>query len=257
MEIYLDLAVILNFLVDFLLLMGTNRLAGFPLDARRCAAGAAVGAAYGGVCLLPRFRFLGNAFWRLVFLGLVAATAFGTGWGAVKRGGVFVLLSMALGGIAQQVHQNGFMALVLCAGGVWLLCRIAFGGGILGQEYVDVTLHWDGRTQRVLALRDTGNTLRDPITGAPVLVVSAQVGQRLTGLTREQLAKPIETLAQRPIPGLRLIPYRAVGQSGGLLLGLSLERVCMDGRQIRAVAAFAPEGLEESGVQALVTGGAL
>ncbi len=42
-----------------------------------------------------------------------------------------------------------------------------------------------------------------------------------------------------------------------VLWGLSLERVCMDGRQIRAVAAFAPEGLEESGVQALVTGGAL
>ncbi len=201
-------------------------------------------------------------------------------------GGVWLLCRIAFGGgILGQEYVDvtlHWMALVLCAGGVWLLCRIAFGGGILGQEYVDVTLHWDGHTQRVLALRDTGNTLRDPITGAPVLVVSAQVGQRgqeyvdvtlhwdghtqrvlalrdtgntlrdpitgapvlvvsaqvgqrLTGLTREQLAKPIETMAQRPIPGLRLIPYRAVGQSGGLLLGLSLERVCMDGRQIRAV----------------------
>lgn len=257
MEIYLDLAVILNFLVDFLLLMGTNRLAGFPLGAGRCAAGAAVGAAYGGICLLPGFRFLGSTLWRLVFLGLLAAAAFGTGPGALRRGGVFVLLSMALGGIAQQVHRGGIVPLLLCAAGVWLLCRIAFGSGIVGQEYVDVTLDWGGRTQRVLALRDTGNTLRDPITGAPVLVVSAQVGQQLTGLTREQLARPIETLAQRPIAGLRLIPYRAVGQSSGLLLGLSMDRVSIGGRQVRAVAAFAPEGLEQGAVEALLTGGTL
>ena len=60
MDIYLDLAVILNFIVDFLLLLGTNRLAGFPLDARRCALAAALGGVYGGACLIPGFSFLGD-----------------------------------------------------------------------------------------------------------------------------------------------------------------------------------------------------
>ena len=44
MEVYLDLVVILNFLVDFLLLLGTNRLSGFPLAAGRCAAAAGLAA---------------------------------------------------------------------------------------------------------------------------------------------------------------------------------------------------------------------
>ena len=37
MAVYLDLVVLLNYLVDFLLLLGTNRLSGFPLAPGRCA----------------------------------------------------------------------------------------------------------------------------------------------------------------------------------------------------------------------------
>ena len=99
-----------------------------------------------------------------------------------------------------------------------------------------------------------GNTLRDPITGEPVLVVAGSVGQRLTGLTEDQLRTPLETLARRPIPGLRLIPYRAVGQSGGMLLGVRMDKVSVGSRQGSAIVAFAPEGLGGEGLyQALVT----
>ena len=42
LKIYLDLVVILNFLVDFLLLLGTNRLSGFPASPLRAAASAAL-----------------------------------------------------------------------------------------------------------------------------------------------------------------------------------------------------------------------
>ena len=97
MQIYLDLVVILNFVVDFLLLLGTNRLSGFPAAARRAAAAAALGALYSGVCMLPRLRFLGGLVWRTVSLAGMAVIAFGWGKSAWKRSGVFVILSMALG----------------------------------------------------------------------------------------------------------------------------------------------------------------
>lgn len=251
MEIYLDLVMFLNFSVDFLLLLGTNRLSGFPLSPGRCALGAALGAVYSGTCLLPGFRFLSSLLWRGVSLALMAGAAFGWNRSAWKRGGVFVLLSMALGGAAMQLRRGNLLSLLLAAGGIWLLCRVAFGAGVGGREYVPVTLTHGGQSLSVLALRDSGNTLRDPITGEPVLVVSARVGQRLTGLPIEQFSTPLETLARRPVPGLRLIPYQAVGQGAGMLLGLRLEQVKIDGKAHSAVAAFAPEGLEGS-YQALV-----
>lgn len=256
MEIYLDLVVILNFLVDFLLLLGTNRLSGFPLSARRCAASAALGGIYSGACMLPGFCFLGSALWRVVSLGLMAVIAFGCSRSAVKRGGVFLLLSMALGGIAMGFGKGNFFALVLAAAGVWLLCRIAFGDTVGGREYVPLTLTYGKETASLIALRDSGNTLRDPITGEGVLIIAGNVAQRLTGLSPQQIRAPLETITQRPIPGLRLIPYRAVGNSGGMLLGLRFENVKLGSRTQSAIVAFAAEGLGGGeAYQALVAAG--
>lgn len=247
MEIYLDLLVILNFLVDFLLLLGTNRLSGFPLDPGRCALAAALGSLYSGLCLLKGFYFLGNILWRLVCLGLMGSLAFGWNWGAWKRTGVFLLLSLALGGMAVSLGRQDFLALVLGAGGIWLLCRVAFGEKIGGREYLPLELHWGENRANIVALRDSGNTLRDPVTGEGVVIIDRRTAESLTGLTRQQLQSPVETLAAGPIPGLRLIPYRAVGQGAGMLLALRLPQVKLGSRWQSTLVAFSPEGLGENG----------
>lgn len=256
MQIYLDLAVILNFAVDFLLLLGTNRLSGFPAAAGRTAAAAALGALYSGGCMLPRLRFLGGLVWRIVSLAGMAVIAFGWGKSAWKRSGVFVILSMALGGVAVSVGKGYFMSLVLAAVGVWLLCRVAFGGQVGGREYVPVELTHEGKTVSIIALKDSGNTLRDPITGEPVLVISGDVAQRLTGLTQSQLRAPLDTVMRCSIPGLRLIPYRSVGQSGSMLLAMRFEEVKIGSKEQSAIVAFAPDGLGRQMYQAL-TGGVI
>lgn len=257
MEIYLDLVMMLNFLVDFLLLLGTNRLSGFPLGVPRCAGAALLGSVYSGACLLPGFRFLGNLLWRIVSLLLMGTVAFGLCRSAVKRTGVFLLLSMALGGLVLSLGRNDFGALVLAALLCFGLCRICFGDGVGSREYVPLTLSYGGQCASIIALRDSGNTLRDPITGEQVLVVSGAVGQRLTGLTQQQLRHPLETLAQRPIPGLRLIPYKAVGQNGNFLLGLRMENVKVGNEITDAVVAFAAEDFGRGEVYQALTGGVL
>ena len=185
------------------------------------------------------------------------ASAWGCSRSAWKRSGIFLLLSMALGGIALSLGRSDFVALVLAALFCFGLCALCFGGRIGSREYVPLTLIYEGKSASIIALRDSGNTLRDPITGEQVLVVSGEIGQRLTGLSPEQLRHPLETLAQRPIPGLRLIPYRSVGNAGGFLLGLRLEQVKIDGRTTSAVVAFAAEGLGRGDVYQALTGGAL
>lgn len=256
MEVYLEMVVILNFLVNFFLLLGTNRLSGFPPEPGRCALAAAVGAAYSGACLLPDFRFLGSAPWRIVILCTLAVVAFGYDRAAMKRGGVFVLLNMAMGGVAVWVGKGDVLSAALAAALIWLLCRLAFGDGAGRQEYIPVTLTYGENTVQVTALRDSGNTLHDPVTGEQVLVISGAVAEKLTGLTHQQLSAPLETLAQRPVPGLRLIPYRAVGHTG-LLLALRFEQAKIGSRLQSTIAAFAPEGLGEETMYQALTGGVL
>lgn len=257
MSVYLDLVVLLNFLVDLLLLAGTQRLAGHQPNLPRLLGAAAIGGVYGGVCLLPRLRFLGGTAWRLTALAGMAGVAFGTGRESVKQGCLFVLLSFALGGMALSMSGRGLPALLLGLSGLWLISAAGFGGKVSGQEYVAVTLRYAGKTVAVTALRDTGNTLRDPVTGEPVLILSARAAEKLTGLTAQQLGNPMSTLASGVLPGLRLIPYRAVGVRGGMLLGLRLENCVIGQKHCACVVAFAPEGLDEQkGYQAL-TGGVI
>ena len=254
MTVYLDLVVLLNFLVDGLLLMGANRLTGHPAGWRRCALAAALGSVYAGVCMLPEYRFLGNTLWRMVCLAAMAGFAFGWNWGALRRGTIFVLLSMALGGMAMGIGRGSFISLVLAATGVALLCALGVRSPLGFDKYQPVELLWKGQKLKLTALVDTGNTLTDPITGTSVLVVGMDVGQRL-GISREMIHDPIGALARGDIPGARLIPYRAVGKPGGMLLMLRFDRVLLGKNEISPMVAFAPEEIGRTdGYQAL-TGG--
>jgi len=255
LAVYLDLVMLLNFLVDFLLLLGTNRLSGFPAQPGRCGIAALLGAVYSGACLLPGFRFLGNLLWRCVSLCLMGSLAFGWNRSAFKRSGVFLLLSMAMGGIALSLGRGDVLSLVLCAALCLLLSLVSFGGQVGGREYIPLKITYEGRSASLIALKDTGNTLRDPVTGEQVLVISAEVAGRLTGLTREQLQHPLETLAFRPIPGLRLIPYRSVGNGGAFLLGKRFEEITIGDRKQSALVAFAAEGLGKGEIYQALTGG--
>lgn len=253
MTVYLDAVMLLNFLVDFLLLLGTNRLSGFPGNPVRCAGAATLGGIYAGACLLHGFHFLGNTVWRGCILLLMAVCAFGIDRNAWKRCGVFLLLSLALGGAASCFHKRDAFALVLAAGGIWLLCRIGFGGGIGGREYVPMTLSLGENSVQLTALKDSGNTLRDPISGEEVFVIGPEAAETLTGLTLEELRAPLETMAKHPIPGLRLIPFHAVG-GGGMLLGLRFDKVLVGNCTKSAIVAFSGEKIGQgNGYQALVT----
>lgn len=254
MTLYLDLTLLLNFLVDGLLLLAANRLAGYPPGWGRTALSAAVGGVYGAACMVPGFAFLGNLFWRLVSLAGMSVLAFGCNASALRRGMIFVLLTMALGGMALGLKTRGFVQLTLAAAGVAALCRLGLSRSLGSQKCCTVELQWLGKTIRLLALRDTGNTLRDPVSGQSVLVLGEQVGKKM-GLTTQQLRDPVETLRSGAFSGARLIPYQAVGQPGGLLLGLRLEQVKVDGKSVSPLVAFAPGPIgAEDGYQALAGG---
>lgn len=255
MTVYLDLVMGLNFGVDFLLLLGTNRLSGFPPGWKRCALAALLGGLYSGGCMLPGFRFLGNTLWRLVCLGIMGSIAFGLNPAALKRTGVFVLLSMAMGGIALGFGRNDFGMLILSAAVTWLLCRVGFGKRVGGREYVTVSIGSGEEKVDLIALRDSGNTLTDPITGEQVLVVGPETAEKLTGLTGDQLKKPMETLVSRRQSGLRLIPYNAVGQPGGMLLAKRFGQVKVGQWQGSALIAFAPETIGRGDVYQALAGG--
>lgn len=243
------MAVALYFCVNGLLLLGTARMAGRRVSMLRLLLASTLGAGYGAGCMMPGFRFLGALHWHLISLALMSVVAFG--WDG-KLGCIFAVLAMALGGVALGTGRGGLWQLPLYGAGVFFLTRYAFGPP--GKKLLPVTLSGNGKLLRLTALADTGNQLRDPITGRSVLVVSCETARELTGLTREQLRHPLQTMTAAPLPGLRLIPYQAVGAENGLLLAMGVPMVEVGGRKGPGVVAFAPQ---EFGVEYQAIAGGL
>lgn len=204
------------------------------------------------MCLLPGYVFLGGLLFRTVSLLAMAFLCFGLKRGSVKRALVFLLLSFALGGAATLMHNEDFFAPIAGAAAVWCLCRVGLGGRIGGRRLLPLEVENGMRRVCLTALHDTGNGLRDAVTGSTVIVVDAEAAKTLTGLTPQQLRKPADILLRCPGAKYRLVPFRTVGCPGGMLLAKAL-RVKEGHLWKNRLVAFSPEKLGED-FQAL-TGG--
>lgn len=246
---YMAAVIGVSFLVNWLMLAGTRSMTGCGVGVRTVA-GALTAAVFAGLCMVPGFGFLRSGIWRLGCFLAVTAVSFGTDRMAWQQGGIFVILSMAVEGAASQIGRGESWVLLASAGVIWLVSRYTFRRKRIIQ--VEIMGLW-GKVH-LNALWDTGNCLRDPVTGEAVLVVSASAASSLMGLSRQELMHPMETVAAGKYAGLRLIPYRSVGTGEGMLLAKKFTKVKMDGAERSVLTAFAPNGLEEEGYQALAGG---
>ena len=241
--------ILLHFSVDFLLLLEAARAAGKRISTVRLLLGAGLGSFFAALSLLHGFEALKTLPGALAVLAAAAAAAFGGTEQGYAQGLLFMLLRLALEGLALGLRSRSPGLQLLLA--VLLALACWWGTERQRRSAVPVELCYGGRRVRVLGLRDTGNLLRDPLTGESVLVADAAVGRQLLGLSARQLQDPAGVL-QQGLPG-RLIPYRSVGNQGGLLLALRLREIRIGARRGEALVAFSPTELG-NGYQLLLGG---
>ena len=117
-----------------------------------------------------------------------------------------------------------------------------------------------GRRCRLRALRDNGNSLRDPVRGQPVLVAEtaalAQLWPREAAEILEAEAPPEEKMARLHAAGVTipfvLLPFRAVGTAGGLLLACRSDYIRIGRRTVaHTLVALTDTQVGAGGYQAL------
>lgn len=254
MAYYAGIVMVLNFAVELLLLLGTDRLCGYFTQWGRTVLAAGAGGLYAGACLVSQFSFMSSAVWHIFSLLLMVALAYGVSLSAARRGAVFLLLNMALEGVACGFSAESLWHLLLGAVLILLMCVVGFYRG-QGVQRLPVEIAHEGKLVHLTALRDTGNTLLDPVTGKPVLIISADAAYQLTGLTQGQLRTPLDTMVSSTVPGLRLIPYHTIGQNTGFLLAMRMQNIKIANKERSCLVAFAPEGLGREGTYQALTGG--
>ncbi|HPU01348.1 MAG: sigma-E processing peptidase SpoIIGA [Firmicutes bacterium] len=254
---YLDLLFLLNLVVHYFLLLFTARLFHRQAACGRLLGGAALGAMAvlmvplqlppwfnAAVILAAPLLMIFIAFWPLRPLETLSF------WGAfflasfTLAGALTALLSLDL---PRRLFR--FTGGLLLVAGVCLALYLLFGllRPILEDKkwqklwQAELLVAWRGKEKAVPAFLDTGNRLRDPFTGSPVIIVDYR---SLEGLLPPQVyrcladeaAEPWSALEQLPDPALvrsfTLIPCRGLSRRGELLLGFRPDAVAFleDGR---------------------------
>lgn len=211
-----------------------------------------LGAIYVTLGLQDWFESLTTLGFQCAVIVVTGLVAFGVQLNGIRNCGIYLLLHLAVAGLLQPASILRPWPLLFASILTLLLCALGFTekGGLL----VPVELTYGASRITLTALRDTGNTLHDPLTGKPVLVLGADAANNLTGLSVQQLRNPIDTMGC--IPGLRLIPYRTVGGEG-MLLALRLPRIKIGSHCGSGLVAFSPEVLSKEGKFQALTGGYL
>ena len=277
MTVYLDVLFLVNSLSDCLGLYITARLAGLMLHWKRILAAAGLGGLYGVVCGVIPGPYGGILPQTLVAAGMVRL-AYGRREKSLRLLMLFFLVSCAMAGVPMallRLSQEGggldalrnmnwkifFLAGTICYAVLSLMFRGGAKHGLSGQLCHGSVLR-NGKEADVTALYDTGHTLRDMISGSPVLV--AELRALVTLWTEAELAILDELPVMGPAwcmerlePGrFTLLPYRAVGVSGGLLLCFKADSVAIDGQLMGPLTvAISPTPVSEGGGYAALWGG--
>lgn len=257
LTVYLDSLLILNLILDYLLLLLAGHIAGATLYRWRIALAAALGSLYALAAFWPAWPFLRQAPTQIAVGVMMVLIAYANERRLLRLTVLFFALSAALGGAlyALQLMWPGLGRLnvkyiLLCSAVIY--CALSLAGRKLARhsprELKAVEVELDGHVLRLTALVDSGNTLTDPMTGAPVIVAE---GERLAGLL------PAEADFRHPclcFPTLRepkrfrLLPYRAVGVDKGLLLAVRADRVTVAGRDMgQRLVALSPTPVSDGG----------
>ena len=241
--IYIDRLFALNFIIDYFILLGSAKVSGVKLRRRRYLISAVFGALYAALSVLPDAAFLSLAPIKLISGVLMALIAFGKEERLLRCTIVFFAVSALFGGAVWAISLGSGVS---ASGAVYIplsMPVLVFSFGIIyavlslvfrctaknaGRQIFDVEVTHNGSTARLRALCDTGNELIDPVTGDGVMIASASA---LGGIIPDCEKISAENLDKYSGLRLRLIPYHAVGTSGGLLPAFRPERITVNGKE--------------------------
>lgn len=215
MTVYADVLLVVNYIVNLLILAASAKILGFVVKRVRLMAGSLLGAVG---ALIIFFPYIGNWFQILYKIALaLAMTAAVFGLHSLKRflKATFVVfaVSFIFAGVMLALHfllkprgllfYNGVvyfdisvLFLIISTTAAYLILSLferLFFSRTSEKQLYDLTVSCEGKVIALKGLADTGSNLKEPFSGAPVIVCSAGLVEKV---------KPKEETRFRVIPCL-------------------------------------------------------
>lgn len=255
MTIYLDIVILENICMNFIILFATGIINKTKIKYGRIFLASLLGGVYAVVSYMDILEIYSNIFVKILLSICMVYIAFKSEKIKIlfKQLLIFYLTSFTFGGVSFALlyfvkPQNIFMRngvytgtypikIVLISGIIGFAVLIIAFKVIKGRinknnMYCQIKINLFENYKTVKAVIDTGNFLKDPITGVPVIVVEKEA---LTGFLNKEIIDNVEKIINGSIDGkmdistyssrIRLIPFSSLGRKNGLLLGISVDNV--------------------------------
>lgn len=228
-ELYIDVFFLVNFMMDYLLLLLVKRMLLCTATHGRICFGAVIGSLLTSIIVILPIPYV---FIKFILFHMFVNTCMIRAGLKIKTktefAKAYVLLyigAFLLGGLLQFVQSYvrvGSLFFAIAVGGyyvvsiIWeILSRILR----VSEKKCQVDLFLGEKTISVEGLMDTGNTLCDPVSGQPVHI--------LDRMTAKDFLSDINDLK------VRYIPYHSIGKKEGVLMVLRMDRMRVCGKEER------------------------
>lgn len=249
-SVYIDILFFVNFMINTVILMASAALMKIKYSPARILLGAALGAVYACVIFFPKLGFLYTLGARAAVAAAICTAAFApkSVRQCVKQAAVFYATTAVFGLVTLAllyftdigiklggVISNGVFyfniplrfLLVSCAlsyAAITLVQRFLKKSGV--RSFAPVTLVVGTKSVELNALIDTGNLLKDPLSGKSVMIAEASSVAPLFDFDIANLADAGD-VSHLPA-GFRLVPFSSVGRKNGILTAFVPDRVIIE-----------------------------
>lgn len=255
--VYIDTLFLLNFTVDYFLLRLTAAIGGAYQKTGRLLLGAGVGAVLAVLLFFPPLPRWTAVLLRVATCCLTVLAAFGRRkrhqW--LRLNGLFLILTLLLAGTVfglalwrgKVVLQNGvpyfdisITVMVVSFTMIYTLSKMVFGKGRgdINRSFREIVAVKAGKKITFRALTDSGNLLRDPVSGKRVLILQTETASGLfegTGavllqnLPKEWSEQDLERLRRCCKTAFWLLPVHTAIQDG-MMLVFRPDELFLDGK---------------------------
>ena len=256
MTIYVDVVLLENLYMNYIILFGTGYIIRLKIKHLRILLSSLIGAIYAILAYAGIFPMYANIFVKIVLSICMVYIAFYPKniKGMVKELIVFYLVSFALGGCAFALLYIVRPQDIFMKDGVYIgtyPIKIALLGGIVGfivtyiafkvvktrmtknELIYDMVIKIKDKELTTKVMLDTGNMLKDPISNMPVVLVEKSILYPI--LPKELLEnsknilggdfKENEYINNEYRTRLRIIPFTSVGKQNGMMLGIKVDKI--------------------------------
>lgn len=237
--VYLDVFFMINFIMDYMIILITSRIAKVKKKRIRQLAGAGCGALYSVIVIKP----LTNHLFKITIVNILIAAvmvliSFGFTSASVYIKNVFLLfvVSFTMSGIINYLYYSTVIGkyvrnvlsgnsnkvvnarkFILVSVLAYILLsaivRIIFSVRKDMELYYDVKITFRGKSVVVRGLYDTGNGLTEPVSG------------KMVHIAEYKILKPLLEGDEKAKENIYVIPFHSIGEEDGIMYGIRMDEM--------------------------------